>query len=67
MQQQKESLNATINLHDALESNDLLDLIASAAGLFDLLTDKEEAKVDFIFIGKDYSKQERASVIKHFR
>ena len=63
--QQKGSLKAAIKLHDALESNDLLDLAAAGAVLYDLLTDKEEDKLGFRFTGEDYSKQERASVLKH--
>ena len=63
MQMQMQSLQAAMVLHDNLESVDLLDLTATAAYLYDLLTKEEDDKLGFKFVGKTHSRESRRDVI----
>ena len=65
LQQQRLSLDSAINLHDSLESIDLLDLAATGAVLYDLLTEKEEEKLGFLFTGQDHTRQQREIAVKY--
>eukprot|EP01084_Bolivina_argentea_P282363 483299_1 len=67
LQMQRDSLIAAIKLHDELESNDIIDLAATGAYLYDKLVprDQHEDKIGFKFVGKDHDRKSREVIFKH--
>eukprot|EP01084_Bolivina_argentea_P295776 509330_1 len=62
---ERKSILAAMVLHNNLESNDIIDLIATAADFYDLLCKSESDKIGFMFGGESHSEKSRRSAVEH--